>query len=314
MVEHVNCSSKRLHKNCISSLSLYENRIATGGKDSTVNLLEISNSEFNVVHTFNLLNENIIRFNANSVDLFNENILCGTSAGIIYSIDAHSGNINKIAAHTNAVTCVKLLSFERNLILSTSFDKKGKVWDTRHTKVPLYELIGHTANVNFADTFPFQENKNDYTVTFGESYERILTVASDRTARLWNLNSGTHLAFAVPATLSQNVECCRLIMKKPHFIFAIGLDAEYLLIYSSKLKKPITTLSLGEHTWITCIEWIPDFLIVGTNLGQIYLIRDASTLWKLIATIIKFKYIQLLVQKLDWDDGSPQNQKLQRIL
>lgn len=188
MIKKIGSVNKRLHKNCITSISVDGNNICTGGKDSTVILLDYHHPDISLIRRVSLLEENIVRCNITSVDFKNPVIVCGTNGGLVYVIDSLGGSINRIAAHSASVSCVKHLSMERYLVVSSSFDKRSKIWDIRHTMTPLYELIGHTANVNFCDSFPFIVQNDEHTVSFGDSYERILTVASDRTARLWNVS------------------------------------------------------------------------------------------------------------------------------
>ncbi|GBE59368.1 WD G-beta repeat domain containing protein [Babesia ovata] len=274
MVELLSSRQKRSHRNCVTSLGLDGGRLASGGKDSCVLLYDCSAEGLRNSGKFDVSPLESVRTNVLSVDLAGDRVLCGTSCGQVQLIDIRSGASDRILAHNSQVSCVKWLDSAPNVAASTSLDGKAKVWDVRHTSVPLHELIGHTAGVNFCDSLPNGPPPDELSINFGDYYERVLTVGSDRTARLWNLNSGTHLAFKVPATLSQNVECCCVMLKRPQYIFAVGLDSEYVLVFSTKLKKHIGAISLGgPNVWVNCIRVIGPHLVVGTSVGKLHFVR-----------------------------------------
>ncbi|GFE52961.1 U3 small nucleolar RNA-interacting protein 2, putative [Babesia ovis] len=274
MVGSLSSIQKRSHRNCATSLGVDDCRVATGGKDSCVLLYDSTPGELRNSGRFEVSAVSSVRTNVLSVDLSGNRVVCGTSCGQLHLFDIRDGGSERILAHTAPVSCVKWLDPARNTICSTSLDGKVKVWDVRHTSIPIHELIGHTAGVNCCDSFPNAAPQDEQSISFGEYYERVLTVGSDRTARLWNLNSGTHLAFKVPSTLSQNAESCCMIRKKPHYIFAVGLDTEYLLVFSLKLNKHIGSLSLGgPNVWVNCIRLCGPYLLVGTNIGKLYFVR-----------------------------------------
>lgn len=274
MVELIASVQKRSHRNCITSLGYHAGRVASGGKDSCVLLYECTAEGLRNHSKFPLESVTGVRTNIISVDLAGDRLICGTSCGQLHIIDSRGNGSSLILAHTSQINCVKWLDPARHMVCTSSSDSKVKVWDVRHTSIPVHELIGHTSVVNCCDSFPNAPPQDELSINFGDYYERVLSVASDRTARLWNLNSGTHLAFKVPATISQNVECCSMLLKKPHYIFAVGMDSEYVLVFSIKLKKHIGSLSLGsKDIWITCLRACGDYLLVGTNVGKLHFVR-----------------------------------------
>ncbi|GIX61804.1 WD domain, G-beta repeat domain containing protein, putative [Babesia caballi] len=277
MVDLLSSSQKRSHRNCVTSVGLDGGRVASGGKDSCVLLYESSAEGLRNSGKFEVAPVSSVRTNVLSVDLAGDSVLCGTSCGQLHIIDVRGGGSDRILAHTSQVSCVRWLDYARHVASSTSLDGKVKVWDVRHTSIPLHELIGHTAGVNCCDSFPNAPPADELSINFGDYYERVLTVGSDRTARLWNLNSGTHLAFKVPATLSQNVECCCMLLKKPHYIFAVGLDSEHILVFSAKLKKHIGSISLGPGVWVNCMRVFGSHLLVGTSIGKLFFVRFSFT-------------------------------------
>ncbi|ORM41049.1 U3 snoRNP-associated protein-like YAOH [Babesia sp. Xinjiang] len=274
MVELLSSTQKRSHRNCATSLSLDDSRVATGGKDSCVLLYNCAPGELSNSGRFEISSVSSIRTKVLSVDLSGDRVVCGTSCGQLHILDVRSSGSDRILAHNAQISCVRWLDSARDAVCSTSLDGKVKVWDLRHTAIPLHELIGHTAGVNCCDSLPNCQSQDELSINFGDYYERVLTVGSDRTARLWNLNSGTHLVFKVPATLSQNAECCCILLKRPHYIFAVGLDSEYILVFSLKLSKHIGSLSLGgPGVWVNCMRNWGSYLLVGTNVGKLLFVR-----------------------------------------
>ncbi|KAK1444946.1 WD40/YVTN repeat domain containing superfamily protein [Babesia gibsoni] len=276
MVELLSSFQKRAHRNCITSLGSDGGKVASGGKDSCVQLYDCTSGGILNGRKFQLETVANVKTNVICVDLVGNRAICGTSCGQLHIMDALSGTTDRILAHKSQINCVKWLDASRHVVCTVSSDGKAKVWDIRHTSIPVHELIGHTSGVNFCDSFPNAEKKDDLAINFGDYYERVLTVGSDRTARLWNLNSGTHLAFKVPQTLSQNVECCSMLLKKPHYIFAVGMDSEYILVFSVKLKNHIGMISLGGcDVWVTCLRTCGEHLLAGTNIGKLFFLRYA---------------------------------------
>ncbi|AFZ80909.1 WD domain, G-beta repeat domain-containing protein [Theileria equi strain WA] len=283
---------KRSHKNCITSVAVHSEVIATGGKDSTVELDQLSQTGLKTIKRYNLIENNIVKCNATSVDITQGTVICGTNVGLVNIIDTREDKINEFPAHKDQISYVKYLT--DNVLVSAGFDRKVRVWDTRNLEIPIHDLVGHTASVNYIDTLPFIQEEDEYSVSFGDNYERILTSASDRTARLWNVNRGTHLAFQVPIELSQNVESCVVMQKTPHYVFAVGLDSEYLLVYSIKFKLHIGSLSIGKGVCINCIRKFDDLLIVGTSAGKLHFVecsfsKDYSKCEMTIVSTFDFK-------------------------
>ncbi|RZF34706.1 hypothetical protein LSTR_LSTR015798, partial [Laodelphax striatellus] len=54
-------------------------------------------------------------------------------------------------SHTEWVQTVRWSSSEDHLFISGAYDKHIKLWDTRNSKVPLYELLGHDEKVFCSD-------------------------------------------------------------------------------------------------------------------------------------------------------------------
>ncbi|UKJ89429.1 hypothetical protein MACJ_002680 [Theileria orientalis] len=264
------CIVKKCHNNCITSVSFFEDRIVSGGKDSTILIHQRAESELKCISRYNLTNLNGLKCNVTSVDYKDELILASTTLGIVDLIETPSSMSIKFNAHRSPVSCVKFYS--ENSIITSGFDNKVRLWDLRNLKLPLYDLLGHTAAVNNIDSLP-SERKDDYLVTFGEGYEKIVSSGSDRTVRLWNVNAGTHMVFKIPNEMSQNVESCCLITKIPNHMFAVGLDSNYLLIYSSKSKNHIYKHSFGPNVSVNCIRHRRGLLIVGTNEGDLCVFR-----------------------------------------
>ncbi|EDO07887.2 WD domain G-beta repeat family protein [Babesia bovis T2Bo] len=274
MVELVSSNQKRSHRNCATSVGVYGSSVVTGGKDSCVLLYDCTLGHIRNSGRYEISAVSAVRTNVLSVDIVGERVICGTSSGQLHILDTRGNGSNRILAHVGQVSCVKWLEATRNIVCSTSLDGKAKVWDIRHTSIALHELIGHTSGVNSCDSLPNTSSQDEFSMGFTDYLERLLTVGSDRTARLWNLNSGTHLVFKIPPTLSQNAESCCIICSKPHYIFATGLDTEYLLIFSLKLNKHIGQFSLGgTNVWINCIRLCGPYLLVGTNTGKLLFIR-----------------------------------------
>ncbi|BAM42413.1 uncharacterized protein TOT_040000780 [Theileria orientalis strain Shintoku] len=267
-----NCITNKCHNNCITSVSLFEDRIVSGGKDSTILIHQKAESELKCLARYNLTNLNGLKCNVTTVDYKDDLILASTSLGVVDLIETPSSMSIKFNAHRNLVSCVKFYS--ENSIITSGFDNKVRLWDLRNLKFPLYDLMGHTASVNNIDSLP-SDRKDDYLVTFGEGYEKILSTGSDRT-----VNAGTHTVFKIPNEMSQNVESCCLITKVPTHVFAVGLDSNYLLIYSSMSKNHIFKHSFGRNVSVNCIKHHEGLLLVGTNAGElcVFKLQDGFTM------------------------------------
>jgi len=59
--------------------------------------------------------------------------------------------IGSFSSHTGWVSCVKWSTTNENLFISGSYDNLTKLWDTRSSKAPLYDLSGHRDKVLSVD-------------------------------------------------------------------------------------------------------------------------------------------------------------------
>ncbi|XP_952798.1 uncharacterized protein TA09145 [Theileria annulata] len=267
---------KRCHKNCITGVAVEDDKICSVGKDSTVLLHQKTESELICINKFNL-SEHI---NLTSVDILNNQIITSDSIGYLHLIPINTNNTNvntlngsifngnivngngiKNKIHNGMVSYVKYIN--DNQVISCGYDNKVRVWDLRSLKMPIHNLIGHTSNVNYLDTI-LLDKPDEQIISFTNESFKILSAASDRTT-----NTGTHMVYKIPIERSQNAECCCIILEKPNYIFAVGLDDGILLIYNSKLKNPITQEIIGDN--INCIRHYNEIIFVSTSSGELIL-------------------------------------------
>lgn len=259
---------RRGHRNCATcidaKLTNSGPKCATGGKDCTVLLWDLHNLKIvsSLKGTRNdYLKSDLPSSNIASALLAENVVFSGCTDGKIVIWDVRQGKSHSFIAHKGYVTgichCetpthelidnidlygdVKKLDYD-NYIYSCGSDGTILQWDLRNTCVHLNESKGHVGCINDM-------------ISLGQ--DKLLTTGSDRTTRLWNINSNSHHIY------NGGGECCVPIGRKN---FASGDDQGNIYVFQKGKKAPIKRLCIGN--WVTAIAFYNNKLLFGARIGD----------------------------------------------
>jgi WD40 repeat protein len=134
-------------------------------------------------------------------------------------------NIENFVGHKDAITG---LAFQHNshTVYSASMDRTVKLWSLDALSYT-DTLFGHQSGINGIDAL------------HSSSKERLLTVGSDRTARMWKVVEGTQLVFRSNASdISTDV-----VASVCESVFLTGGADGSLSLWHTNKKRPVYTLS-----------------------------------------------------------------------
>ncbi|EDV25362.1 uncharacterized protein TRIADDRAFT_24498, partial [Trichoplax adhaerens] len=154
-------------------------------------------------------------------------------------------SIRKFEGHSQGISCVK---FDESRIITSSYDKKVKVWDIR-TNSPwsAMTLTGHTGTVRCMD---LKEN-------------RLVTGSCDCTIKVWDLHmSQTWSSVVCRATLLGHQHTVRCLQMEGDFVISGSYDRT-LRIWDIRTKTCMKIL-WGHTDCVLCLHYVDNLLASGS--------------------------------------------------
>jgi WD40 repeat protein len=147
-------------------------RVATGGEDHIVRVLDAATSKEEYAHDTRTDEVLCVAFSADG-----KRVIYGGRDRVVNIWNLEDDKIRHLKGHTDSVRAVAL-SPDDKLAVSGGADKTVRVWDVKRGE-ELHALAGHTGPVT--------------AVCFSPDGKYALSASHDRTVRLWEVKAGKHV-------------------------------------------------------------------------------------------------------------------------